>query len=420
MHKTIAKIGAFLYIAAIIAVTVIFTIRDADRNLIKVVTIEAGTDIHIEDFFVECPDDARFVTDISSIDTDIPAIYKLTVFYGEAFEKDVTLKIEDHTAPKGIALPKSQYASLAWPEASECVGYLYDLSGIAKIEYRDGTPSYIYTGDYIVPVVVTDWYNNQTVIDVPFHVIDDHNAPLFYGIHDINIDNSANQVIDYFDGVTWKDDYDEEPRIRVDDSNVVIGEEGSYVVTYIAIDEAGNVRKQDATVTIKVPVFDDSLYGAGGAWDTADHDDIYEYAMSLAEELKGDTDVETARNIFTWVHSYVTYEAVYGYQTFEDAVYRGFWKHSGDCYGFYCCCKILLDCAGIPNMGVIRYPVTYNGHYWNLVYLDGEWYHCDSTKFMNHPEMYFMMTDSQIGDSRHQFDGSTLPVRSGGTPEYTY
>jgi len=420
MHKTIAKIGAFLYIAAIIAVTVIFTIRDADRNLIKVVTIEAGTDIHIEDFFVECPDDARFVTDISSIDTDIPAIYKLTVFYGEAFEKDVTLKIEDHTAPKGIALPKSQYASLAWPDASECVGYLYDLSGIAKIEYRDGTPDYIYTGDYMVPVVVTDWYNNQTVIDVPFHVIDDHNAPLFYGIHDINIDNSANQVIDYFDGVTWKDDYDEEPRIRVDDSNVVIGEEGTYIVTYIAVDEAGNVRKQDATVTIKVPVFDDSLYGAGGAWDTADHDDIYEYAMSLAEELKGDTDVETARNIFTWVHSYVTYEAVYGYQTFEDAVYRGFWKHSGDCYGFYCCCKILLDCAGIPNMGVIRYPVTYNGHYWNLVYLDGEWYHCDSTKFMNHPEMYFMMTDSQIGDSRHQFDGSTLPVRSGGTPEYTY
>ena len=420
MHKTIAKIGAFLYIAAIIAVTVIFTIRDADRNLVRVVTIEAGTDINIEDFFIECPDDARFVTDISSIDTDIPAIYKLTVFYSEAFEKDVTLKIEDHTAPKGIAIPKSQYASLAWPEASECVGYLYDLSGIAKIEYQNGVPDYIYTGDYIVPVVVTDWYNNQTVIDVPFHVIDDHNAPLFYGIHDINIDNSVTAVIDYFDGVTWKDDYDEEPRIRVDDSNVVIGEEGSYVVTYIAVDEAGNVRRQDATVTIKVPVFEDSLYGAGGAWDTADHDAIYEYAMSLAEELKGDTDIETARNIFTWVHSYVTYEAVYGYQTFEDAVYRGFWKHSGDCYGFYCCCKILLDCAGIPNMGVIRYPVTYNGHYWNLVYLDGEWYHCDSTKFMNHPEMYFMMTDSQIGDSRHQFDGSMLPVRAGGTPEYTY
>ena len=420
MHKTIAKIGAFFYIAAIIAVTVIFTIRDADRNLIKVVTIEAGTEIHIEDFFVKCPDDARFVTDISSIDTDVPAIYKLTVFYGDAFEKDVTLKIEDHTGPKGIAIPKSQYASLEWPDASECVGYLYDLSGIAKIEYQNGVPDYIYTGDYIVPVVVTDWYNNSTVIDVPFHVIDDHNAPLFYGIHDINIDNSANAVIDYFDGVTWKDDYDEEPRIRVDDSNVVIGEEGTYVVTYIAIDEAGNVRKQDAFVNIKIPTVIDSLEGAGGAWDTSDHDAIYEYAMSLAEELKGDTDVDTARNIFDWVHSNVTYEAVYGYQTFEDAVYRGFWKHSGDCYGFYCCCKILLDCAGIPNMGVIRYPVVYNGHYWNLVYLDGEWYHCDSTKFMNHPEMYFMMTDSQIGDSRHQFEGSMLPVRAGGTPEYAY
>ena len=420
MYKKLAKIGAFLYVAAIVAVTVIFTIRDADRNLVSVVTIEAGSQIKIEDFFVECPKDARFVTDVSGIDTDVPAIYKLKVFYSETFEKEVTLKIEDHTGPKAIAIPHMQYASLRWPDASECVGYLYDLSGIAKIEYQNGVPQYQYTGDYIVPVVVTDWYDNSTVIDVPFHVIDDHNAPLFYGIHDINIDDSENLVIDYFDGVTWKDDYDEEPIIKVDDSQVVIGEEGTYVVTYIAIDEAGNVRKQDCTVSIKAAVYENSIYGSGGAWDTADHNEIYSYAQELADSLIGSDDVETARNIFDWVHSNVTYETVYGYQTFEDAVYRGLMKHSGDCYGSYCCAKILLDCAGIPNMGVVRYPVTYNGHYWNLVYLEGEWYHCDSTKFMNHPSVYFMMTDSEIGDSRHQFDGSMLPVRAGGTPEYTY
>ena len=77
MYKKLAKIGAFFYVAAIVAVTVIFTIRDADRNLVSVVTIEAGSRINIEDFFVECPKDARFVTDVSGIDTDIPAIYKL-------------------------------------------------------------------------------------------------------------------------------------------------------------------------------------------------------------------------------------------------------------------------------------------------------------------------------------------------------
>lgn len=101
MHKIVGRIAAFLYIAAILVVTVVFTIRDANRNLVREVTIEAGSEIKIEDFFKECPKDARFVTDISGIDTDIPAVYQLTVFYDEAFEKDVILRIEDHTPPKG-------------------------------------------------------------------------------------------------------------------------------------------------------------------------------------------------------------------------------------------------------------------------------------------------------------------------------
>lgn len=418
MHKTLTRILGFLYIAAIIAITVVFTIRDANRNLVREVVIEAGAKINIEDFFHECPKDARFITDVASIDTDIPAIYQLKVFYDEAFEKDVILKIEDHTSPKGIAMPKMQYARVKWPEASECVGYLYDLSGIAKIEYQDGVPDYELTGDYMVPVVVTDWYNNSTVIDVPFHVTDDHNAPLFYGIHDINIDNSADIVIDYYDGVTWKDDYDEEPKVVIDDSKVRIGEEGSYPVVYKAVDKAGNVRRQVAYVNIKIPTVVDSLTGAGGAWDSTHHNSIYSTAMSLVDDLRGSNDTETASNIFYWVHSNIYYEAVYGYQTYEGAVEQAFTKHSADCYGYFCCCKMLLDCAGIPNMMVVRYPVTYNGHYWNLVKLDGEWYHCDSTMFMNHPTLYFKKTDAQIGDSRHRFDGSMLPARAGSTPEY--
>ena len=151
MRKMIARIGAIVYIAAIVVITVLFTIRDANDILVREVVIEAGSEIKIEDFFERCPEDARFVTDISGIDTKVPAVYQLKVFYSEAFEKDVVLKIEDHTAPKGIALPKIQYASLRWPDASECVGYLVDLSGIAKIEYLNGVPEYRLTGDYMVP-----------------------------------------------------------------------------------------------------------------------------------------------------------------------------------------------------------------------------------------------------------------------------
>ncbi len=416
--KIAGKIGISVYCAAILVASVLFTIKDADSNLIKEVVIESGSEIRIEDFFDECPEDARFISDVSVIDTKEPAIYKLKVFYGKVFRKDVVLRIEDHTAPKGIAIPKMQYAGLEWPEASECVGYLFDLSGIASIEYRDGVPDYRFTGDYSVPVVVTDWYDNSSVIEVPFHVTDDHNAPLFYGIHDISIDDFEDAVINYFDGVTVKDDYDEDPRYTVDSSKVMIGEEGTYVITYSAKDEAGNVRRQDALVNIKPSSSIEGVTGAGSSWDSQFHNELYKIAEDLVEKLRGADDTETALNIFSWVHSNVSYQSVYEVQTFESAAYDAFTKHGGDCYGFYACCKVLLDCAGIPNMTVLRYPVIYNGHYWNLVKLDGEWYHCDSTMFMNHQSLYFELTDLQIADSRHQFNGLMLPVRAGGTPEY--
>ena len=74
MNKIIGKILACVYCAVIVAAAVYFTIRDANRNIIKDVTIEAGSQIKIEEFFKDCPDDARFVTDISGIDTSVPSI----------------------------------------------------------------------------------------------------------------------------------------------------------------------------------------------------------------------------------------------------------------------------------------------------------------------------------------------------------
>ena len=104
----------------------------------------------------------------------------------------------------------------------------------------------------------------------------------------------------------------------------------------------------------------------------------------------------------------------------EEAAYRGFTRHNGDCYVYYACCKMLLDIAGIENMRVDRYP-RYNGniHYWLLVKLNGEWYHCDATEGYNdHPGIWFMCTDDQINDRYHQFNGSLYPMRAGGSKDY--
>jgi len=441
MFKTIGKIGAVLYCAAIVVVSVLFTIRDANRNLKNDVVIEAGSKIRIQDFFEKCPDDARFVTDVSGINTNEPAVYQLKVFYDETFEKDVILRIEDHTAPKGVALPKSVYTTWNAPDAADCVGYLYDLSGIAKVEFAK-EPEFKEGGDYSVPVIVTDVYGNEAEIDVPFTVIDDHTAPVITGVKNIEFFLDDEEP-DFFEGIEVSDDFDDDPALLIDDSDVDYEKAGTYQIKYEAIDKAGNSSFKLAELTLKKPannsapkkkvvVNDDDDDYAGGSSNgassgstgssssagTSTKAKAQKLAKKVMSGLWGSNDVATARNIFNWVHSHIYYTRVPGRPSYAKAAYRGFSKRSGDCYVYYACCKMLLDIAGIPNMMVKRYPVTGNNHYWNLVKLNGQWYHCDATVFKHRRTIYFMCTDKQINDKYHHFNGKLYPARAGGSTDY--
>ena len=144
----------------------------------------------------------------------------------------------------------------------------------------------------------------------------------------------------------------------------------------------------------------------------------YEVAENILYDLRCDNDVDTAYNIFDWVHSNILYQTIFEDQSYEDAAYMGFTRRSGDCYVYFSCAKMLLDLAGIPNIMVTRYPVVTNGHYWNLVQLNGEWYHCDATVFRDHYDMYFMCTDDEIDDGHHDFDHSLYPERASGYSGY--
>ena len=141
-------------------------------------------------------------------------------------------------------------------------------------------------------------------------------------------------------------------------------------------------------------------------------DPVYDIADDILADLWCDDDFSTAYAIFDWVHTNISYLPLTEELSYEEAAYRGFTRRSGDCYVYFSCAKMLLDCAGIPNMMVERYPVITNGHYWNLVQIDGLWYHCDATVFRDHPDMYFMLTDEEICDEHHSFDGSLYPERA--------
>ena len=389
--------------------TVLLSIRDSKANLKKEAVIEAGSSIRIEDFFSKLPEDAGFVTDISSIDTAVPAVYKLKVRYSFVFTDTVSLRIEDTTAPTGDGLTKSILSYEALPDASEMVENVYDLNGIASIEY-DVTPDTAEGGDIYAPIRLTDCYGNSSVIPAKLVVIKDLSSPEIHGIADISI--VQGETPDLSSGVYATDDISKNIPVRIDASKLKTDVPGKYEIIYHARDDAGNttVRKSTVTVTAKPAPEKQAKKKAPVKKKTVDYSRADKIAEALVKKLKKGSATETARAIFKWVHKNIHYVHSGSKLTGKKAAYQGLTKHSGNCRVYAYTCQLLLNKAGIRNMIVTRYPVTTH-HYWNLVYLDGGWYHCDATPFRSHPSIYFKLTDAQL-DKYHKFKKSKYPARA--------
>ena len=80
----------------------------------------------------------------------------------------------------------------------------------------------------------------------------------------------------------------------------------------------------------------------------------------------------------------------------KPAAYVGLTTHRGNCYTYYAVSRTLLDRAGIKNMEICRDDPA-KPHYWNLVNIDGAWYHFDACPHPNgHPLDSFLLTDAQV------------------------
>ena len=415
-RRVLSIVACFLAVISIAWIAACDTLNDLKPD----VTIEVGSPISIDAFFENVPEGAQFLTDVSGINTNEPGVYQLKIGCGKK-SADVILRIEDHTPPTGEAVPQTVYLNWKMPEATDVIANLFDFSGVALVEYRDGVPSFTDGGEYQVPVVVTDVYGNSSIIMVPFTVINDTTAPVISGVHELELEGNPDQL-DFYEGVTVIDDYDPEPIISVDETEVDYTKAGKYNLTYRAVDKAGNISTVTTTITVKIADANAKNKTSGGDPGTyyVGDGDPYALARKIMSGLYRSNDVETARAIFNWVHDNLWFRLLSGTRNYEHAAYRGFTKRSGDCYVYYSCCKMLLDIAGIENMRVDRSPKL-NGkiHFWLLVKLNGEWYHCDSTEGYNdHPGVWFMCTDAEIDDAQHQFNGALYPERAGGSKEF--
>jgi hypothetical protein len=370
-------------------------IQEQRDKIVTEVTIETGTGISIDDFLSGEVKNAGFFTDVTGIDTAVPGSYGLIIKFedfGREFHQDVVLNVVDTTAPSGTAVPQTVYTG-DLPDAADVVTDIYDLSQVT-VSYI-GTPDVSQGGEYTFEVLLTDASGNESTVEVPFIVIDDHLAPLVYGAHDIEA--FIGDSIAYLDGITVTDDYDDEPVLEVDNSAVDLTTPGIYQVTYTATDENGN--STSVTIELNLRVRPERYY---------DPEELYDLCRQLNEQYviytEDMTDVEKAFRIFCWASHNVYYAGTSDRTDWTCAAYDGLTTLRGDCYTYYAVCRAFLDMEGIPNLLVERYPVTWSPHYWNLVYLEGAWYHCDALAFSSPYGYYFMCSDADVNPYDHLYD----------------
>lgn len=387
--------------------TVLFSMRDSRSNLIRETVIEAGRPITLESFFKKAPDDAAFVTDVSSIDTSVPSIYKIILRYDYCFTETVTLHIEDNVAPTADGVTRMIRSYEDIPPASEMVENAYDLSGISSIEYVN-EPDVSNGGIVYAPVRLTDSYGNSSTVQARFVVTSDTTPPVIFGVSDTSMEQG--QTPDLANGVYATDNISKNVPVRVDASKLDITKPGTYEITYIAKDDAGNEATAKSYVTVTPKAQAKKPAGKKKTKSSGSYKNVDALASRLVKQLKRGSDVETARAIFKWVHKNIHYVHNASKLTGKRAAYQGLAKRSGNCRVYAYTCQILLNKAGIRNMIVSRYPVT-TRHYWNLVYMDGGWYHCDATPFRDHQKLYFKLTDAQL-DYHHKFKKNKYPARA--------
>lgn len=398
MKKRGAVASGILCVLALAAGAGIWHHIKTNKALIKPeVTIETGGVISVDDFLEGPLTNAAFFTDVSGINTLVPGSYLLDISYedlGMTFHKESVLNVVDTTAPSAVAVSQTIYCG-ELPDASATVTDVYDLSQVV-VAYKT-EPDVSQGGQYVFQVSLTDEYGNESVIDVPFNVIDDHLAPLIYGAHDIEA--FIGRSITYLEGIEVTDDYDQAPVLEVDTSMVDVNTPGVYPVTYIARDEAGN--SSSVTVNLTLRVEPERYY---------EPEELYELCRQLNEQYgiytEDMTDVEKAFRIFEWSSTHVYYAGTSDRTDWTCAAYDGLTTLRGDCYTYYAVNRAFLDMEEIPNLLVERYPVTWSPHFWNLVYLEGAWYHCDSLAFSSPNGYYFMCAVEDLNPYDHLYDES--------------
>ena len=377
-------------IAAVLLITGYFAVRkflEKEYALVgQEMTIEAGSSKPELGMYLKGePALPKFVScnlNFDEVNINLPQTIRFTItMYGKHFP--CILNIVDTVAPTGEGVPQKIFAGQEMPDALSCVTNIQDVTDVTASWYE--VPDMSRGGRYNTYVVLTDAVGNQTYVGVPFDVTLDSTPPVIKGYQDLQV--YVGESIAYKKDLVVTDDYDSAPIIDVDTSKVDLRTPGKYDVTYTARDFSGN----EASVSVKLKV-------SKKPKNYVEPDVVYAEAKKILDEITepGMSEEEVALQIVWWCRYNIRFVLRTQSSSWTEAAYNAYTKRVGNCYSTVYAVKVLLDVAGIKNMIIERYPYQTATHYWNYVYLNGQWYHCDSTWRKDYDSYFFMYTTKEL------------------------
>ena len=387
-----------LLVALLVFVLTLSSVRAMlQPKLTTKLTLEAGSSMPAAEELLTGQQDADiyYVTDPSTVDTSVPGTYKVQVctkshlkldVFSEAVTKTITVTVVDTVAPSGTVRNLTATPG-TMPEAKD---FLVSVADKTNVTVSYVTAPAADQDHQTVQLLLTDASGNKTTLQAELTLLIDREAPVINGVE--NLVAYTGDALAYRSGITVTDNMDGNPRLSVDSSLVDLSKPGTYTVTYMATDAAGNTTTQTATVTVyqKQDYYVELsiIYGMV--------DEI------MAEIIKpGMTTKQQVEAIYGWVRSNCSYIGTSDKSNWIQAAYVMMTNRQGDCYNYYGLVKLMLERLEIPNIDVEKVP-NFEGdsmHYWSLVSIDGgaTWYHVDTTP-RKVPTYFCLVTDKVMDD----------------------
>ena len=372
--------------------------------------VEAGSAFpDVSEFLKREETDVAFSED-NVYDMKVPGDYQLTILWqmpvlGEQSYSTV-LHVVDTTAPTVTAVESASFFDYEDSE-KDPMSLIESITDVTECT-AEFAKEYDFTqaGDYELEVVVTDTSGNSTSVTVPCTIIHDDTPPVISGVTALTV--HMGDAISYMENVTVSDDYDDDPTLEVDTSNVNTDKQGTYTIIYKATDKAGNTSTKKTNIVI-----------LAANLSNVTSETVYEMADEVLDEIfteGGLSKKEKAQLIYNWVVDNITYSYSTGYDDKISGAYVGFTSRRGDCTVLQKTAEVLLNRAGITVMEIEKIRDSHGGHAWLLIDIGEGWYHFDPTR-MEDGSLIFYWTDAQLkehnatdGMNHHNYDASKYPT----------